>query len=110
MPMAAASTGTRKSDLRALSHSSSAMIAAPMAAPMAIIVHGSLPPNMPLATEDISVACCAARELGCSVVCAQMPYACSSRLCTGALIGDRQQDVLGKRASGQVEVGGRRVI
>src|SRR3546814_5333614 len=62
MPMAAASTGTRKFDLRALSHSSSAMIAAPMATPMAIIVHGSLPPNMPLATDAISVACGARSE------------------------------------------------
>src|SRR3546814_12436610 len=96
MPMAAASTGTRKFDLRALSHSSSAMIAAPMAAPMAIIVHGSLPPNMPLATEAISVACGAASELGCSGVGAPMPA--------------RESVVEGKSVAVRVDLGGRRIM
>lgn len=73
MPIAAASTGTRNLAWRDFSHSSKAMMIAPMPAPMPIIVHGSSPPNRPLATEAISVACGAASELGCSGVGAPMP-------------------------------------
>ena len=73
MPTAAASTGTRKLAPRVFSHSSSAMIAAPITAPIAIMFHGSSPPNMPFATEAISVACGASSGFGCSAVGTPMP-------------------------------------
>ena len=71
--MAAASTGTRKRLPRARSASSRAMIAAPITAPTAITAQGSSPPNSPLATDAISVACGADKGLGCSAVGAPMP-------------------------------------
>ncbi|MNS93742.1 hypothetical protein D3C72_1279360 [compost metagenome] len=66
MPIAAASTGTRKRELRDFSQLSNAMMAAPTTAPMPMKVHGSSPPNRPLATEAIRLACGAASAFGCS--------------------------------------------
>ena len=64
MPMAAASTGTLKVELRDLSQLSNAITSAPITAPAAIMSQGSLPPNMPCATEAIKVACGACSEPG----------------------------------------------
>ncbi len=90
MPIAAASTGTRKRALRDFSHSSNAITSAPTTAPMPIIAHGNSPPNRPRATDAIRLACGAASELGCSGVGAPMPYACASRFSTGAMISAQE--------------------
>ena len=93
MPIAAASTGTRNVEPRDFSHSSSAIVArADRRAPMPIIVHGSSPPNMPFATDAISVACGAASECGCSAVGGPMPYAAASRFSTGAMISAHENE------------------
>jgi len=49
------------------------MMPTPISAPMAIMPHGRSPPNMPFATEAISVACGAISGLGCSAVGTPMP-------------------------------------
>ena len=61
------------------------MTATPITPPIAIMPHGNAPPNMPFATEAISVACGASSGSGCSGVGTPMPYALSSRLSTGAM-------------------------
>ena len=73
MPTATASTGVRNDAPRALRISSSVMIAMPIRAPMAIMSHGSSPPNMPFETAAISVACGAASGLGLASVAMPMP-------------------------------------
>ena len=61
------------------------MIAAPIAAPIQTMPHGSAPPNMPFDTDAMSVACGASSGFGCAAVGTPMPYAFSSRLSTGAM-------------------------
>ena len=73
MPTAAASTGTRNFAPFAFSTSSTAMIAAPMAAPTPIVGHGNEPPNSPRATDAINVACGAISGSGCASVGTPMP-------------------------------------
>ena len=75
----------RKRAPRALRNSSSAMIAAPIAAPAAIIPQGNPPPNMPFATDAISVACGASSGFGCAADGTPMPYAFWSRFKIGAI-------------------------
>ncbi len=73
MPTAAASTGVRNFEPRALRTSSSTMMAMPITAPSAIMSQGSWPPNRPFDTEAISVACGAASALGLASVATPMP-------------------------------------
>jgi hypothetical protein len=63
------------------------MTATPMSAPMAIMSHGSSPPNSPFATDAMRLACGACSGRGCcSVGTPPIPYASASRFSVGAMI------------------------
>ena len=63
MPTATASTGALQREPRCFRYKSRRMISTPMAAPMAIITNGSVPPNMPSATDFTKLACGAGNAL-----------------------------------------------
>ena len=62
------------------------MTATPMTAPMPIMLQGRWPPNMPLATDAMRLACARlAAECGCSAVRRADAVAVASRFSVGAM-------------------------